>query len=473
MRMAAYEQKKRDGMPRSRYDVAAAQGRGGILPLFLLSLLVALVLAGFSATAAPNKTFAMPAKLFGVGPNPSAIACRDLNDDGEVDIVTADRGQLADPREERPANDELSVLLGDGKMGFTRQTPSLKTGFGPYALAISNVDGLKWPDIVVANFHEVRHRDIMAFLNLRAENLFKPVEIRLPDESFGYLRQKDGEGVPLFTKPGLTAIAVQDINGDGLRDLLATAWSSDAIIYMAGDKDAIFANPRIMSAPGAPRDLRLGDLNGDGKTDMAVVYYATAEVGVWYGDGTGNFSERSRFTTRGKLPTTVRIADMNGDGLPDIIVSHSYTEDSIVIFYNDSAGAWACSQEICLGKDRNVLEREIRDIVVEDFNFDKRPDIAAACHASDDVEVLINTSHGPELPQTFAHETYSFPKGKPRALDVADIYNEGKPDLAVALWDVDAVGIMKNALKKPEPEPELKPKKSAESESEGKRKKAK
>ncbi len=440
--------------------------------IFFLFLMGSM-LAGPFAAAAPNKTFAMPARLFPVGPNPNAIACKDLNDDGNMDIVTADRGLLADPREERPANDELSVLLGDAKGGFARQTPSLKTGFGPYAVVIANVDGLKWPDIVVANFHEVRHRDVTAFLNLHTENIFKPVEIRMPEESLGYARQKDGEGVPLYTKPGLTSIAVQDVNGDGLRDLLAAAWSSDAIIFMAGDKDAIFANPRIFSAPGAPRDLRLGDLNGDGKTDMAVVYYATAEVGVWYGDGSGNFVEHTRFTSRGKMPTTVRIADMNGDGLPDIIVSHCHTEDSIVIFYNDAAGAWACSQEICLGKDRNVLEHEIRDIVVEDFNGDKRPDIAAACYASGEVAVLLNTSRGPELPQTFARETYSFPKGKPRALEAAEFSGDGRLDLAVALWDVDAVGIMKNLTKKPEPEPELKPKKSTEGESSAKSKKNK
>jgi hypothetical protein len=434
-------------------------------------LLAAAALTGFSAGAAPNKTFAMPGKLFPVGPNPNAIACRDLNDDGFVDIVTADRGLLADPREERPANDELSVLLGDAKMNFTRQTPSLKTGFGPYAVVIANVDGLKWPDIVVANFHEVRHRDITAFLNLHAEGIFKPVEIRLPEETLGYARQKDGEGVPLFTKPGITSIAVQDVNGDGLRDLLAAAWSSDAIVFMAGDKDAIFANPRLYSAPGAPRDLRLADLNGDGKTDMAVVYYATAEVGVWHGDGNGNFTERTRFTSRGKLPTTVRIADMNNDGMPDIIVSHCHTEDSVVIFYNDPAGAWASSQEICLGKDRTVLEHEIRDIVVDDFNFDKRPDIAAACHASGEVAVLLNTSRGSDLPQTFSRETYSFAKGKPRALDAADFDNDGKLDLAVALWDTDAVGVMRNLTKAPDPEPEVKPKKTSEPEPAAKSKK--
>ncbi|NLF57125.1 MAG: hypothetical protein GX580_05765, partial [Candidatus Hydrogenedens sp.] len=82
------------------------------------------VLASVPAWPAPAKTFAMPGRLISVGPNPCAVSCRDLNDDGLVDIVTADRGLLADPRDERPANDELSVLIADKPMSFTRLTPT-------------------------------------------------------------------------------------------------------------------------------------------------------------------------------------------------------------------------------------------------------------------------------------------------------------------------------------------------------------
>ena len=103
-------------------------------------LVCAIVLAATQAGwAAPGKLFAPPGRLVPVGPNPSALACRDLNDDGFADIVCADRGELADPREERPANDEVSLLISDGKMNFTRQTPPLKTGFAPWAVAVARV----------------------------------------------------------------------------------------------------------------------------------------------------------------------------------------------------------------------------------------------------------------------------------------------------------------------------------------------
>lgn len=208
------------------------------------------------AWAAPAKTFAMPGRLIAVGPNPCAIACRDLNDDGLVDMVTADRGLLADPRDERPANDELSVLIADKPLAYTRLTPTLKTGFGPFALDIANVDGLKWPDIIVANFHAVRHRDITVFLNIKTEGIFRPATFRIPDENLGYFRHRDGEGVPVFTRPGLTSVTVRDMTGNGLRDLLATGWSSDVVVFMAGHAEqhfpsrssSVFRAPRAISA---------------------------------------------------------------------------------------------------------------------------------------------------------------------------------------------------------------------------------
>ncbi|MBW7864151.1 MAG: VCBS repeat-containing protein [Candidatus Hydrogenedentes bacterium] len=403
------------------------------------------VLASVPAWPAPAKTFAMPGRLISVGPNPCAVACRDLNDDGLVDIVTADRGLLADPRDERPANDELSVLIADKPMSFTRLTPTLKTGFGPFALDIANVDGLKWPDIIVASFHAVRHRDITVFLNIKTEGIFRPATFRIADENLGYFRHRDGEGVPVFTKPGLSAVAVRDVTGDGLRDLLATGWSSDVVVFMAGHAEQYFSEPKLINVPGAPRDLCVADFDKDGKLDFAVACQASAEVSLWRGDGHGVFTEKLRFPTRGNLPTTIRAADFNNDGKTDLAVSHSHTEDSIVVFYGDDALTFAVSQEITLGKDRTVLEHEIRDLVVGDFNGNGRPDMAAACFASGEVSVLLNTSKDAGVPQVFVRESYRFSDNRPRALAVADFDNDGKNDLAVALWDANAVGILRNS----------------------------
>ena len=90
------------------------------------SAAAAIVLALFMATS-PTETFTKYGKWFQVGPNPCAIAAADLNGDGIPDIVTADRGSMTNPSEERPADDELSLLESHGSLSYTARPP-LKAG---------------------------------------------------------------------------------------------------------------------------------------------------------------------------------------------------------------------------------------------------------------------------------------------------------------------------------------------------------
>jgi len=411
-------------------------------PIALLCLTVAAAL--LLPALASAQTFNNRWRTFKVGPNPSAIAAADLNDNGYPDIVTADRGVLGDPREERPANDELSVLLAEGSLNYVRHHPSLKTGFGPYAIVIANIDALKWPDIIVANFHDVRRRNVSLFLNLKQEGIFKPVEFTVPEDTLSYVRQRDGDDTPLFTVPGLTSLVVSDFDGDGFRDLLATGWSSDVLVLMRGEAENLFGEPQFIEAPGAPRAVKLGDFDNDGRLDAVVAMYATNELAFFKGDGRANFTEVARIPSRGRLPVALAVADINGDGNLDVVVAHSYTDDSLVIFYGNGRMGFSISQEIMLGSDRGVLEHEIRDVVAADFTGNGRTDIAAACFASGEVRLFANVSSDDARSQQFRNETYSIDGGKPRALCVADFDRNGKLDLGVALWGLDAVGLLIN-----------------------------
>lgn len=401
-------------------------------------LLTALVLS----TAAHAQIFEKRGRLLPVGHNPGAIVARDLTDDGLPEIVTADHGVLGDPRDERPANDELSLLIAQGDLNYVKHHPSLKTDFGPYALAIANIDALRWPDIIAVNFLAARHQDVHLFLNIRQENLFKPLAFRVPDEGIPYLRHRDGDGQPLFTSPGLSSVVVHDFNGDGLRDLACTAWSSDRLVIFPGHAETHFGVPVHFPAAGSPCDLALLDFNRDKTTDLAVAMQGTNEVALFRGDGQGGFEEAMRFPSRGRLPNKIRTEDVNGDGVTDIVVSHRYSDDNVVIFYGDATAPYAISQEILLGDQREVLQQEIRDLLVADFRGTGRSDIVAACYASGEIAVLANTSADNSKTQTFRKETYTFDGGKPRALCVADFNQDEKLDLAVTLWDADAVGLL-------------------------------
>lgn len=410
-------------------------------------LLFALILLGVAAPMAGADLF-FKAKRLRTGPKPCALAAADLTGDGLPEIVCANRGVMTSPGDERPANDEVSVFVAQGKLEYAPMVP-LKTGFAPWDIAVANMDGLKALDLVIANFHEPGDSDLSLFLNMGpAEGiadpiLFKPLTFGVAPERLPYLRQRNAEEAPLFTRPALTSVAVGDFDKDGFRDVVAAGWASDVLVYFPGEAERILSPPRIIPIEGGPRDLALADFNGDGKLDVAAALYSSSEVAVLEGDGLGGFETAERFESRGSLPHQIRSADLNGDGLLDLAVSHCHEDDAVVLFFGDGEMAFPVSQEIRLGEDRSVVERGIRDMAVADLNGDGRLDLALACSRSREVVVLLNESDSGKAPQRFATDRYTFAEGEePRALAAADLNGDGKTDLAAALWGINEVALL-------------------------------
>lgn len=403
------------------------------------SLCVALWLHG----AAADVFVKHPAR-FQVGPNPSSIVVEDLNADGIPDIVTADRGELASTREERPANDELYLLLSESPLNYVARPP-LRSGFAPYCVVAANIDALKAPDLVVASFHDPRGRHVTLFRNL-GENGFVPVVFSIPATGLRYARMLDNDQQPLYTVPGLTSLVVREMNHDEFRDVVATGWSADTIVFMPGNGETYFGEPILTPARGGPRDVQAADLNGDGEVDLVTTMYNSGEVAIWKGSGNGSFLEVNRFSSTGPLPHKVRLADFNGDGRTDIAVSHCFTTDSVVIFLGDSERSFrfGVAQPIPMSLDDNYqrVDDEIRDLAVGDFNRDGRIDFATACYASARVRIFLNEPPTSSAPLAFGREVHQFKDGRPRALATGDLNGDGKIDLAVTLWQRNAVALL-------------------------------
>jgi hypothetical protein len=402
-------------------------------------LILATITIGLPSQA-PADEFKRHPKTIHVGPFPTSIAAGDLNGDTIPEIVTTNRGHLDDPAEEIPAGNYLSYLTATTPLEYTTQ-PQLRTGFGPYAIKLANIDALKAKDLVVVNFMATRNRDLTLLRNL-GDNLFESIHFSVTDDELQYRQHNDGLGKPIFTTPGLTELVVEDFDGDGYRDVVATGWSSDILAYFPGTIEGYFGKPVITEMPGGPRDIVVHDFDHDGKKDLAVLAYSTHELVMLKSMGKGVFQEINRFVTRGKLPVSLAIGDMNGDGKEDLVVAHSHADDSAIIFYQDKSFQFSITQEIMLEPDRNKLEYGIRDVHIIDMNQDGMKDIALACSQAQQVVILLNSNTKGISGKAFKREKYTFKKGRPHALASADFNLDGKIDLAVTLWEENRIAFL-------------------------------
>jgi hypothetical protein len=410
-------------------------------PQTKLTLRVALcVLIVTSAGISNGQTFTRQRSQIQVGPKPTAILIEDLDGDGIRDIVTSDAGDLRAPSEEKPANNELSLLIGGGNATYTAQPP-LRTGFAPYCLAAGNIDNRPGIDLIAGCFMANDENDLTFLRNIGLAH-FESIGFGVRDDTVPYTKMTDGDEQPIFTTPGVTSVALGEFDGDGLVDLVGTGWSSDVILIWPGNAETVFGEPRAIHTTGGPRDVKAHDFDGDSVLDLAVLHYSSAQVSLWKGNGRGGFEQKSRLASRGPLPTRLVVNDLNMDGRLDLAATHCYTSDSIVVFYGEGTWDFSVSQEISLGVNPGTIEQEIRDFVVAPLNADERPDIAVACFGSGKTVVLLNASSDTSVPQRYNQESYSFEGGRPRALYAADVNDDSSTDLAIALWGTNSVAFL-------------------------------
>jgi hypothetical protein len=128
-------------------------------------------------------------------------------------------------------------------------------------------------------------------------------------------------GLPFFPQ-GTTTLA--DMNGDGMADLVLGLDAGNGIAVALARGGGQFA-PFTLSFPGhGVLFTRTGDLDGDGRMDVAGTGFALGEPDsaiafVLYGDGNGGWSDSAQVRT----PVTAGegLADLDGDGRPELIAS--------------------------------------------------------------------------------------------------------------------------------------------------------
>jgi hypothetical protein len=236
-----------------------------------------------------------------VKPHPHGIAAGDFNGDGNIDLVT-----------DSWAENRLELLPGDGKGNFATPGSYVAVGKHPYQR------------IRVADLNHDDHADIVS-PNLDGDN----VTILLSDGKGGF-ENSPGSPFPCGNSPFNVAIA--DVNADGIADLaIVNSPSStsdrtgqDGLTILIGDGHGGFATkPGSPFATGRqPNMVAIGDIDGDGVADVVVSNPDSNSVVTFMMHRGDSVTPGSTLSVPGH-PKGLAVRDLNGDGKADIVVTNS------------------------------------------------------------------------------------------------------------------------------------------------------
>ncbi|HEV2426130.1 MAG TPA: VCBS repeat-containing protein, partial [Terriglobia bacterium] len=295
--------------------------------------------------------FPAPTTFTAVGhccPSVVAVATGDFNGDHKLDVVNLDSGS------------DLNVMLGNGDGTF--QTP-ISTYIGQASYF--------YDAIAVGDFNGDGHLDAALWALDAGGNT--EADIYLGNGTGGlafsgaYVAPNSGT-----SNPGPNSIVAADVNGDGKLDLVGLTPYNGAFVFL-GNGDGSFQTPAAYTTgttAGCCSGLAVGDLNSDGKLDLAIS--ANDGISILLNAGSGTFGAATYYPSGVAGSATgdgIAIGDLNGDKKPDVVVTNE--NSGVIIYLNQGSGTFAESSTITNG----VPESATDNVLLADINGDKKLDV--------------------------------------------------------------------------------------------------
>jgi len=302
----------------------------------------------------------------------NSIALGDVTGDGKIDLVAT---SYDDPY--NCYENVIGVLAGLGTGKFKKPVYySTGTTQQSYNITLGDFNGDGKPDIIVENY----------------------------DGSLSVLLNK-GKGVfgTAIVTSGASGdvgtLVIGDFNHDGKLDVAVTDYAQQEVFVLLGKGDGTFGSPIITPSPLYGDAMTGGDFNGDGKMDLAVSsFQGGGSVSILTGNGDGTFNVGNTYVIPeiscqfgNSNPYWMSVGDLNQDGKLDIAVAlnenncatqYNGTEffgDAVVLTGNGD-GTFAVDEGPWIGAGNGAVGsgNGTSGIALGDFNGDGMTDIAVA-----------------------------------------------------------------------------------------------
>jgi hypothetical protein len=382
--------------------------------------------SNFTPTFSPSKgsitaSDFSPKVDFSTGTGPHSVSIGDLDGDGKADLAVAIRG-----------SNTVSVFRNTGSAGTISYAAKVDfaTGFRPYSVSIGDLDGDGKADLATANYGS---STVSVFRNTGSAG------------TISYAAKVDfATGLDPYS------VSIGDLDGDGKADLAVANFESNTVSVFrnTGSAGTISYAAKVDFATGSfPISVSIGDLDGDGKADLATANYGSSTVSVFRNTGSAgtiSYAAKVDFAT-GSNSISVSIGDLDGDGKADLAVAN-FDSNTVSVFRNTgSAGTISYAAKVDFATGSFPIS-----VSIGDLDGDGKADLAVALEGSNTVSVFRNTGSVGTISYAAKVDFATGSDSAPHSVSIGDLDGDGKADLAVANYVSSTVSVIRNNLVSPQ-----------------------
>jgi hypothetical protein len=352
-------------------------------------------------------TFNPAVNYYSGGIKPKLIIAEYLNDDQALDLAFVD----AETKQQDP--DMVGLMLGNGDGTFQAADIQQIDIIG-YFQATSSLTSI--------DFDEDNKKDLIISVHVSGS------------EDHDYLSLLRGNGDGTFTlAPSLDLgdegyksfyLVSTELNDDNHDDLVITGSSASKVAIYFGTGNGTFDLINRYTTAQYPRWLSMTDLNNDSILDIVSCNEGSDSVGnvsLLLGKGNGAFVSVPTVGLQYQQSYSSAVGDLNYDGKPDLAVacwdSTNIADGHLIILFGNGDGSFTFSDSYLTGKSA-------RTIVIKDFDADNDSDIAVVNDRSHNILVFINEGNG------LFQDGVDYPVDlNPQTLATGDFNSDNIPDL--------------------------------------------